>query len=782
MIQKTENLEFHLSTKDTSYIIRVLPSGHLATLYYGKRIREKTSYENMYQNYSMTLGCSTEYSEETEHFTLESTCLELATYGKGDYREPSVMMTHTDGSRTTDFTYSSYRIYEGKDPLEGLPSTFVNEDQVRSLEIMMVDEVLNIQMLMSYSVFFDSNVIARSVKIINSSEKSLFLDKIMSMNIDMHGRDFDVITLDGRWIKERHVHRRPLSDGTFLVESKRGVSSSNHNPFMALVGSESNENFGDAYGFSLVYSGNHKCLAELSSLDISRIQIGINDFDFRWKLDQGESFQTPEVLMTYSDKGLSGMSRHFHRVVKNNLIDPYWQNRSRPILLNNWEATYFDFTEKKLMSLAKEAKNMGIELFVLDDGWFGTRDDDTTSLGDWFEHKKKLPNGLESISKKIRKLGLEFGIWVEPEMVSVKSKLYENHPDWAIKLPNRSPSYGRNQLVLDLSNDEVINYLYDILSDVFTRSQVSYVKWDMNRNLSDLYTDVLQADRQAELSHRYVLGLYKLLGMLKESFPKILFESCASGGNRFDLGMLYYMPQTWTSDNTDAVERVKIQHGTSMVYPLSTMGAHVSDSPSHQVLRSTPLERRFNVAAFGLLGYELDLTALTPFDKNVIKKQIEYYKKYRKLLQFGNFYRLSSPFDKNISCWMVVSDDQKEAIVGYYQTLQHPSPGFEQIKLKGLSEDLVYEIESRPISFNIRMFGNLINKLSPVKIRNNGIVHTLISNRYEMAAEKETHEAFGDELMYSGLRLKHQFIGTGYNDETRLIGDFGSRLYHLKSK
>jgi len=780
MIKITDQLEFHLSTKNTSYIMKILDSKHIGHLYYGRKIREKNNYDHLLQNYTLPLGNATDYSTETKHFTLDSTPVEVGSYGKGDYKQPSIELSYKDGSTVSDFLYQSYDVYDGKRNLEGLPSSFANEDSAKTLEITLYDSIVNVSLVLSYSVFYEKDIITRHVKVINDSKEDVMINKIMSCNIDFQDSKFDLITLDGKWIKERHINKKQLSEGIFMIDSKRGVSSSTHNPFMCLSRPLTTESNGECYGFSLMYSGNHQGSVEVNPHQLTRLQMGINPFDFMWTLKPTDIFQSPEVVMTFSSDGYNGMSHNYHDFINEHIVALHWQKKSRPILINNWEATYFDFDEKKIVKLAKEAHKLGIELFVLDDGWFGKRNDDTTSLGDWFENKKKLPNGLEGLSKKINDIGMDFGIWVEPEMISVESELYKKHPDWAIKNPNREVSFGRNQLILDLCNDEVVEYLFDILSDVFKRSKVKYVKWDMNRNFSDAYSNVLPSNRQKELNHRYMLGLYNLLEKLTKSFPEILFESCASGGNRFDMGMLYYMPQTWTSDNTDALERQMIQYGTSMVYPISTMGAHVSAIPSHQVLRNTPIETRYNVAIFGLLGYELDVTKLSNFEKKVIIKQINYYKKHRQLLQYGRFNRLNTPFDSNITTWMVSNKTQH--IIGNYQKLQVPNEGFESIRLVGLNPDKDYEINSREQYFNVKSFGDLINQVSPVKMKENGIVHQLVSDNYLFEANKESFEAGGDELMYAGLKLKHQFIGTGYNESLRHMGDFGSRVYLLEEK
>ncbi|MDC7226673.1 MAG: alpha-galactosidase [Spirochaetales bacterium] len=778
----SDNREFYLATAGSSYIIRILDSGHPVNLYYGRRIKHRNCFDSLYQAYSLDTGSSTGYSVETDTLNLDNSCLEAPGYGKGDYREPSIEVQIKDGSRTCDFIYKSHRSYKGENKLEGLPYVFQHGDDAESFELVLEDAVIGAELVLSYTVFYERDVIARSAKLINNSSSPLKLEKLMSFNLDFPEAEFELISLDGKWIRERRINRRSLSEGIFKIDSKKGVSSANHNPFLCLMRPATDEHKGDCYGFSLLYSGNHLALAEVNPHYFTRIQMGVNPFDFSWLLESGQSFQSPQAVLTFSSDGLNGMSSNMHSLVKNNIVNPAWQNRERPVLINNWEATYFNFDEKKLLKLADEAVKLGIELFVLDDGWFGRRNDDHSSLGDWFDNRKKLPGGLERLSDKIHSRGLQFGLWVEPEMINADSELYHAHPEWVIKTPGRPASEGRHQLMLDLANPEVVDFLFTTFSALFRRANLQYVKWDHNRNMSDVYSNVLPAERQKETAHRNVLGLYKLLEKLKNDFPDILFESCASGGNRYDLGMLYYMPQAWTSDDTDALERIDIQYGTSMLYPPSTMGAHVSASPSHQVLRNTPIETRFNVAAFGLLGYELDLTRLSNFDRKAIKKQVSYYKEHRALFQFGRFYRLSSPFESNNPMWMLVGEDGSEAMLGCYQKLQKPSPGFEQFRMKGLNPDMLYQLEERRQYFNIKDFGELVNHVSPIKMKADSLVHNLVSDNYMFAAEIEKREIFGDELMYAGFRPAHQFMGTAFSDQTRLMGDYGSRIYYLKNK
>jgi alpha-galactosidase len=776
--------EFHLQTANTSYIFRVSPTGHLLQLHYGHRLADRPDFATLVQGFATAWGSSTIYSPASATFNLDACALEWSSEGKGDYRELAGRFTFSgevgfSGTSTQDPRYLSHRVLEDKPTLEGLPSTFGKK--IPTLEITLRDELVGLQIVLSYSVFEDLDVIARSVKVTNTGVSPLTIDALASVQLDFAHDSFELVTLDGKWIAERTPHRRPLSPGLQGIDSKKGVSSANHNPFVALLSPGATETSGEAYGIALVYSGNHRCLVEVSPHAFTRVLAGINPHDFAWHLAPGATFQSPEAVLTFSARGVGGMSRNYHSLVQKHLVSAQWQEVERPVLINNWEATYFDFNEGKLVKLAKAAAKLGIELFVLDDGWFGKRDNDTTSLGDWFEHKKKLPNGLGGLSAKIRQTGLQFGLWVEPEMVSVDSDLYRSHPEWALRLPGREPSFGRFQLLLDMGNPEVQNYLFTILSGVFTRAQVSYVKWDHNRNFSDVFSSYLPPERQKELAHRYVLGLYALLERLNVAFPQVLFESCSSGGNRFDLGMLAYMPQTWTSDNTDAVERLGIQWGTSYLYPPSTMGAHVSGAPSHQVLRTTPLETRFHVAAFGLLGYELDLTKLSSFDLQVIEKQVAYYKAHRRLFQFGSFHRLQSPIEGNVCLWIAVSPDQSEALLGYYQKLQRSNPSLETLKLSGLNPEAWYELVQRTQYLNVGTLGDLIGQVAPLPITPNGLVHTILSQNYLHSLATESCEARGDELHHAGFRPMPQFSGTGVNNNVRLIGDFGSRVYFLKA-
>lgn len=779
----SEDNVFHLQTEKSSYILQILKTGHPAHLYYGKKIRHSEKFENFIETKEIPHGSSTSYNKQNHGFSLNLESLEYSSYGKGDYRNPSISLLSADGNRTFDFLYHSHVITEGKAELQGLPSSYGAEDEkIQTLKIQLMDSAYGLSLFLSYSVFPDRDIVTRNARLENKSHSSVIIDKISSFNLDFDHCDFDLISLDGAWVRERHSHRRPLNYGKVELSSRKGVSSPDHNPFMILCDKSATEKWGDSYGFALMYSGNHSCTAEVNTQDCTRVQMGINDFDFNWTLDRGEVFQSPESVLAFSDGGLNGLSSLFHSFIRNNIVRGKWKHKERPVLINNWEATYFDFTEKSLLKLAREAKDLGIELFVLDDGWFGCRNSDKSSLGDWTVNRKKLPGGIEGLAGKIQKLGMDFGIWVEPEMISIDSDLYRKHPEWKVKTPRREASPGRFQYLLDLSNPDVCDFIYTSMVDLFKSADISYVKWDMNRNFSDLYSSHLPQEKQKEFAHRYVLGLYQILRKLTDEFPDILFESCASGGSRFDLAMFYYMPQIWTSDNTDAVERLHIQQGSTLFAPPSVLGAHVSAVPNHQVLRITPIESRFNTAAFGILGYELDLTKLSKFEKKVIKKQISFYKKYRKLLQFGDFNRIQNPAENSICLWSVVSREKDCAIVGYYQQLAHPNPGTERYQLENLDEEFRYSVKNRPQYIDIRQFGELINMVLPVDLKTDGFLHSKIADNYLYEVEKTEFCAFGDQLMYRGLVPRQQFYGTGLDKNIAFIGDFGSRLFVLEKE
>ena len=566
--------------------------------------------------------------------------------------------------------------------------------------------------------------------------------------------------------------------GKQSVGSVRGESSHQEHPFIALLSADATQDAGEVYGMHFVYSGNFLAQAELSQFDSIRMTMGIHPENFVWKLEQGESFAAPEVVMTYSAEGLGGMTRHYHDMYRNHLIRGEYRDKKRPILINNWEATYFDFNTEKLLKIAEQASKLGIEMLVMDDGWFGHRNDDSTSLGDWKVNEQKLPGGLKPLVDQVNALGMKFGIWFEPEMISPDSDLYREHPDWAIAIPGRAGSLCRNQYVLDLCRAEVQDYIIANVNATLASAPIDYVKWDMNRHISDNYSPALA--EQGRFSHSYILGLYRVLQSIVEQNPDALFEGCSSGGNRFDLGILCYMPQIWTSDDTDAYERQLIQAGTSYGYPPSVMGCHVSASPNHQTARTSPIESRFNVAAFGVLGYELDLGRLTPAEQKAVAAQIAYYKAHRRLFQYGRFLRLCPPFGKNKCEWMMLAPDGSEAVVGEYLRLLRPNAEKPPLRLAGLAQDALYELEVRPQVVDVRTFGSLINQILPVKVNAGGHLMHAVADRYMMPCETERYAAYGDLLMYAGIRQKQAFTGTGYNENVRLMPDFSSRVYYLR--
>ena len=737
---KSQNI-FHLQAKDTSYVIKILKSGHLGHVYWGAQIKKDRDLSHLIRHKERILEPYLSPEDEEFHdesYSLDMIPQEYPAYGHTDYRQPAYHVELENGSRISDLRYQSHKIKQGKEELAGLPATYVeDENEAETLKIKLKDEVTNLEVVLSYTVYEKFSAITRSAKFINKGQENINLNRVLSASVDFNEADFELLQLSGSWSRERHLKRRELEHGIQSIESTRGASSPYQNPFLALVNKNTTEEQGQAYGFSLVYSGNFLGQVQVNHFDQTRVNLGINPFDFNWLLEPTDSFQTPEVVMVYSNKGLNQMSQTYHKLYRTRLARGKYRDKVRPILVNNWEATYFDFNEDKLLDLAETASELGVELFVLDDGWFGKRDDDRSSLGDWFVDERKLPNGLDSLGNKIEELDMDFGLWFEPEMISPDSELYRTHPDWCIHVPERGRSRGRHQLILDLSRKEVQDKLITMLSDILENAPISYVKWDMNRHMTEIGSADLPPERQKELPHRYILGLYRILEELTTKFSDILFESCASGGGRFDPGMLYYMPQTWTSDDTDAVERLKIQYGTSIVYPLSSMGAHVSAVPNHQTGRITSLDMRGDVAKFGMFGYELDLTEMTDEEKEIIKEQIADYKEIRELIQTGEFYRLISPFtgEGNMTAWMVVAEDKSEAYVGCYRVLAKPNPKFYNLELKGLDPE----------------------------------------QKYQIVGSDEIHG--GDELMYAGLNLPAMFNGI---DLSNMKGDFQSYVWRLK--
>ena len=683
---------FHLQNQDISYIMTVLPDGHLGQLYCGRHLNDRPSFSHLVRNNCLPFSIA--LAESIDDVPLEGIRQEYPVYGNSDYRQGAAEVLQENGSRLADFIYEGYSVTAGKRVLEGLPATYTeSEEEASTLTITLKDPVTQLKLELDYTIFSFAGVIARSARFINEGQQTLYLNRAMSLCLDLPDRDYEWISLDGAWARERFVHTSPLAIGIQGVESIRGNSSHQHNPFLALKRRETTEHSGEVLGFSLIYSGNFLAQAQVDNYDMTRVLMGINPTWFSWQLKAGSSFQTPEAVMVFSDRGLNGMSQVFHTLYRTRLARGVWRDRPRPILINNWEATYFDFNEEKILQIAKKARDCGIELFVLDDGWFGKRRNDSAGLGDWVPATELLPEGIKGLSQKVTSLGLMFGLWIEPEMVNPDSDLFRAHPDWILTIPQRRASLQRHQCVLDFSRPEIVDHIYGMISKILEESDISYVKWDMNRSITECYSASLPPERQGEVFHRYILGVYSLYEKLLAAFPHILFESCAGGGARFDPGMLYYAPQAWTSDDTDACERLKIQYGTSMVYPVSSMGSHVSAVPNHQTGRSASLKARADTAYFGTFGYELDLNLLSEQEQEEVRGYTAFMKKHRQLIQSGTFYRLLSPFEGNDTAWMIVSTDRKEAIVARYHTLHQVNTADHALKLKGLDPDLLYEAE-----------------------------------------------------------------------------------------
>ena len=735
IIYNEKTREFHLYNQEISYIIKILDNDQPGQLYYGKRLTHREDFSHLFE-YAMR-DMSPYAFEENSTFSLENIKQEYPTFGCGDMRFPAYEIERENGSHVVEFVYKEHKIYNGKPKLEGLPATYVeSDDEAQTLELVLEDTSINTRIVLLYTIYEAFPVIARSVRFECDSDEKITLLSAMSACVDLPDKDYEMIDLAGVWARERHVRRHKLDYGIQSIYSMRGCSSYQFNPFLALARENADEFQGQVYGFSLVYSGNFLAQTEVDNYDTARVLMGIHPNGFKWTLGKGESFQTPEMVMVYSEAGLNGMSQTFHKLYRTRLARGTWRDKVRPILINSWEAFYFDFDAPKLLGLADAAADLGMELFVLDDGWFGKRDDSTSSLGDWYPNEEKLKGTLKELAEKINAKGLKFGLWIEPEMTNKDSDLYRAHPDWLLAEQGKRICHSRTQYVLDFSKKEVREYIGDMLENLLAEVPVSYIKWDMNRTFSEVFSNGNDREYQGKVCHKYILGVYELYERLTSRFPHVLFESCASGGARFDPGMLYYAPQGWTSDDTDAIERLKIQYGTSMVYPVSCMGSHVSASPNHQTNRVTPIETRADVAYFGTFGYELDLLKLGEEDKAEIRRQIAFMKEKRDLIQKGTFYRLKSPFEGNETAWMIVSEDQKKALVGYYREMQPVNVGFKRLKLKGLKEDTCYKVSG-----------------------------------YD-------YDCYGDELMQVGMILSDSASGVwkkGVNDK----GDFQAEVFEI---
>ena len=676
MIIKNNNT-FHLQGRNISYIMAVDSFGNLIHIHYGRKLHDK-DYDKTNTKYVNWAA----YDEN--NITLENTQQEYPSYGHTDLRNPAYTVKNVDGNSISQLKYKDYTIKENYIPeIEGMPSLFIENKSAQTLEITLEDKISGVEVVLSYSVFDDYDVILRNTRIHNISDSTIEIDSAYSANLDIAKGNYDLIYFSGGWGREREFCRSEIQQGAKIdISNARGGSGHTLNPFIMVSEHNADEDKGNVYGFSLIYSGNHSSMIECDQYGNIRVQQGINPFMFKWTLEKGESFVTPQCVMCYSENGIGGLSRELNDVYRTNLCRSKWADKDRPILINNWEATYFDFDEDKLLSIAKRAKEAGVELFVLDDGWFGTRNDDFSGWGDWTVNYDKLPSGIDGLAKKINDIGLKFGLWFEPEMVNPDSDLYRAHPDWAISVPNRISSLSRNQLILDLSRDDVCDYIITAVSDVLKSANIEYVKWDMNRPMTDMPYE--------GYNHKYTLGFYKIMDAITGAFPNILFEGCSGGGGRFDAGVLAYMPQIWTSDNSDAAARLKIQYATSMGYPVSAISAHVTAVPNHQNGRITSLKMRADTAYAGVFGYELDITKMSDTELAEIKKQVETDKKLRTLMRTGDFYRILSPYETNYCSWEMVSKDKKEVFFYSAKIFSVANSHDIRIKLKGLDAEAKY--------------------------------------------------------------------------------------------
>lgn len=683
-----------LDTAHTSYCIGIVDRDNfVGHVYYGRKLADD---DLMYLLRTEEAPFVPSVNNRDRVSFLDSFPMEYTTNNIGDSREGAFAVRTCGGHTASALSYVSHRIYDGKPPLEGLPATFGGEKECMTLELACEDKLLHLQIILSYSIFADTDAIARSVKVVNNGGEPVYLTKVLSACMDMDNDGYEMITLPGSWGRERAIQTRPIMRGKQGVASVRGESSHQEHPFMAWKKKETTQESGDIYAMHFVYSGNFLAQIEENQFGSIRAMMGIHPENFCWKLEAGGYFQTPEVICIYSADGIGGMTRNLHDLYRNHLIRGEYRDKKRPILINNWEATYFDFNTEKLLEIARQSSGLGIEMLVMDDGWFGNRSDDNSSLGDWQVNEEKLEGGLRYLVDEVNRLGMKFGIWIEPEMVSPDSDLYRAHADWAIAVPNRAAGLSRNQYVLDLTRKEVRDYVYDMVSAVLRSANIEYVKWDMNRMLSDLGSACLPPDRQGELLHRQVLAVYEMQERLTSEFPHLLLENCSSGGARFDPGMLYYSPQIWCSDDTDAIERLSIQAGTAMIYPLSTMGAHISDCPNHAIGRVTPFETRGYVALAGTFGYELDVTRIPKEDREMIPAQVAMYHKYNDLVRRGDYYRIAHYAENHFyDCYAVVAKDKSEALVTYIQVLNRPNFHSRRIQLTGLDLEKTYEIENK---------------------------------------------------------------------------------------
>lgn len=683
---------FRLDTKNSTYAMMIGPGGELRHLYYGAAIADDDIT-------GFALRRDRAFSPYPEGLTanesLNIACLEYSAFGSGDFHNTAVSLRKENGTSVTSTVYKSHTISKGKAPLPGLPASFAPEKQVQTLEITLTDTFSGALIVLRYSIFEDSDVIARSVKIVNKTAKTIRIEKLMSAQLDFDSMQYDMIYLQGKWARERQAARTPLQPGMQGFRSARGSTGHQYNPGVVFASKDASEQHGEVYGMLLLYSGSFAVEVEVDEYESARAMIGINRETFAWNLEKGAEFNSPETLLMFSANGLNDLSAQSHAFLMNHVIRSPWKHVKRPILVNNWEATYFDFDDAKIYDLAKCASKLGIEMLVLDDGWFGERNDDQSSLGDWFVNRKKLGD-LGKLVKKINRLGMKFGLWFEPEMISEVSELYKKHPEWVLAVPGGRRTLGRAQMVLDMSRREVVDYLFETIAGILRSANIEYIKWDMNRNLTEIHSAALPPEQQGEVAHRYVLGVYELHERLLNEFPNLLIEGCSGGGGRFDAGMLYYVPQIWCSDDTDAIERIGIQLGTSLFYPCSSMGAHVSVCPNHQTNRTVSFKFRGDVALAGTFGYELDITRLDKEDQEMIREQVRQYHKYNDLIREGTFHRITEGFGQDdLAAWCWVSADRKEALATAVRKFDAPCAQSPVVRLRipGLDANRKYVIE-----------------------------------------------------------------------------------------
>lgn len=759
---------FLLSTHSTSLLLRVNEIGKLVSEYYGTRIVDEKEWSSLSRVYSCPPGTSVAYDEVKQpSLSLDIINGEISTGNQGDYLAPSLILS-TDETVNFDFVYESFVVREPV-AISGLPTPHGAKEE---LVIALREKATKVLALLHYFVYEESDVVGRYLEIKNESEKDLLISKIASYQFAFPNRDYLLRTLYGSWINEGNVDVMALPHGRFLFGSDTGSSSNRHNPFFSLTEKSATFETGHGYAFNLVYSGSHEESVELDTQGNVRVQAGLSSHYFRKTLAKGASFVTPMGVMTTSEGGLNGLADHFHRFVNDNVVPVRFAHQERPLVYNNWEATYFKFNKTKLESLIGIAASLGLEYFVLDDGWFGERSDDTKGLGDWVCNTKKIPGGLASLARAAKRKGLGFGVWMEPEMVNEDSDLYRAHPDWIISDHCHQPVKGRHQFVLDLTKKEVQDFVYGSVKNVLTSADISFLKWDYNRPITDIPGGL------GTFNYDYMIGLYGVLGRLQKEFPDVLVEQCASGGNRFDLGMLSFAPQIWTSDDTDCHQRTIIQSGIALGYPLSTLSAHVSAKISMQLLRPTSLDAKFDVACFGVLGYELDLTDLTPLDKKALKKQISFYKAHRKTFQFGSFRQMDSFATSNYSQWQVSLGE--ETLIGRYVGVASPLPATGYLRALELDSGKLYEVTVRPETIDLKRFGALINFISPVHLKSEGLIINTLSKHKGMDSELDHGVISGAALLSHGFALSPEWSGSGYNEHVRLLGDFGGRVYLVK--